>query len=228
MSARRVAKEQPGITRHGMRTLEELLLKLGLGDLDLDSFVDLLLVALLVVGIVLDGSGEKRVNEGGLAQPGLASNLNNRESDNAVTNAGVRDKDADHDGEGGTLLGHNLVPLVGQIGNANRRGALSSCGSHLLLRTSARGDRRGAMVLLRVRIKNLQLRRQRAQLMAQLPHEQGGGGCGDGLSDGEGRREVRTVGGCRLQVVTQRGTGTGSSLLQGLWQSNFQTIALAT
>jgi hypothetical protein len=60
-----------------IRTLEELLLQLSLGDLDLDRLVDLLLVPALVVGIVLDGGGEERVDEGGLAQPGLASNLAN-------------------------------------------------------------------------------------------------------------------------------------------------------
>ena len=58
-----------------MRTLEELLLQLGLGDLDLDRLVDLLLVAALVVGVVLDGGREQRVDEGRLAQPGLARNL---------------------------------------------------------------------------------------------------------------------------------------------------------
>lgn len=56
-------------------TLEKLLLELGLGDLDFDSLVDLLLVAALVVGIVLDGGGEEGVDEGRLAQAGLASNL---------------------------------------------------------------------------------------------------------------------------------------------------------
>lgn len=56
-------------------TLEELLLQLGLGDLNLDRLVDLLLVSSLVVGIVLDGGGEKRVDEGGLSQPGFTSNL---------------------------------------------------------------------------------------------------------------------------------------------------------
>jgi len=55
--------------------LEELLLQLSLGDLDLDCLVDLLLVPALVVGVVLDGGGEERVDECGLAQPGLASNL---------------------------------------------------------------------------------------------------------------------------------------------------------
>lgn len=57
------------------RTFEELLLQLGLGDLDLDRLVDLLLMPALVVGIVLDGGGEQRVDEGRLAQPGLASDL---------------------------------------------------------------------------------------------------------------------------------------------------------
>jgi hypothetical protein len=48
-------------------TLEELLLELGLGDLNLDGLVNLLLVAALVVGIVLDGGREKSVDECSLA-----------------------------------------------------------------------------------------------------------------------------------------------------------------
>jgi hypothetical protein len=45
-------------------TLEKLLLKLGLGDLDLDGLVDLLRVTAAVVGVVLDGGGEEGVDEG--------------------------------------------------------------------------------------------------------------------------------------------------------------------
>jgi hypothetical protein len=56
-------------------TLEELLLQLGLGDLNLDRLVNLLLMAALVVGIVLDRGGEQRVDEGGLSEPRFASNL---------------------------------------------------------------------------------------------------------------------------------------------------------
>jgi hypothetical protein len=75
-------------------TLEELLLKLGLGDLDLDGLVDLLRVTAAVVGVVLDGGGEEGVDEGGLAEARLASN---------------------HDSEGGTALRNDLVTLVGQL-----------------------------------------------------------------------------------------------------------------
>lgn len=60
---------------HKRSTLEELLLELGLGDLDLDGLVNLLLVAALVVGIVLDGGGEEGVDECSLAETRLASNL---------------------------------------------------------------------------------------------------------------------------------------------------------
>ena len=56
-------------------TLEELLLQLGLGDLDLDGLVNLLLMSTLVIGIVLDGGGEEGVDEGGLSKARLASNL---------------------------------------------------------------------------------------------------------------------------------------------------------
>ena len=66
---------EPSIYASQIRTLEELLLQLGLGNLNLDGLVDLLLVPALVVGIVLDGGGEQRVNKGRLAEPGLASNL---------------------------------------------------------------------------------------------------------------------------------------------------------
>lgn len=75
-------------------TFEELLLKLGLGDLNLDSLVDLLCVATAVVGVVLDGGGEEGVDEGGLAETRLAS---------------------DHDSESGTALCDNLVALVGEL-----------------------------------------------------------------------------------------------------------------
>ena len=75
-------------------TLEELLLELGLGDLDLDGLVDLLRMTAAVVGVVLDGGGEKGVDEGGLAEARLASY---------------------HDSEGGTALRDNLVALVREL-----------------------------------------------------------------------------------------------------------------
>lgn len=72
------------------RTLEELLLELSLCDFDLDGLVDLLLVAPLMVGIVLDGRGEQRVDEGGLAEAGLASNLYiHSRRQHGVTNANL-------------------------------------------------------------------------------------------------------------------------------------------
>jgi hypothetical protein len=64
-----------GLETEYLPTLEELLLQLGLGDLDLDSLVDLLLVAALVVGIVLDSRREQGVDESRLAKSGLASDL---------------------------------------------------------------------------------------------------------------------------------------------------------
>ena len=112
-----------------LRTLEELLLQLSLGNLDLDSLVDLLLVPALVVGVVLDRGGEERVDEGGLAQPGLASNLVTGQNKRQPLTTGT----SDHNSEGGTPLRDNLVPLVGQIGNANGRRALGSGRSHLEL-----------------------------------------------------------------------------------------------
>lgn len=56
-------------------TLEELFLELCLCDLNLDRLVHLLHVAALVVGIVLDGGGEERVDEGRLSEARLAGNL---------------------------------------------------------------------------------------------------------------------------------------------------------
>ncbi len=56
-------------------TLEELLLELSLGNLNLHGLVDLLLVPPLVIGIVLDGSREQGVDERRLSQARLASNL---------------------------------------------------------------------------------------------------------------------------------------------------------
>jgi hypothetical protein len=57
------------------RTLKELLFQLGLCDLNLHRLVNLLLVSSLVIGIVLDSGGEERVDEGGLPQARLSSNL---------------------------------------------------------------------------------------------------------------------------------------------------------
>jgi hypothetical protein len=75
-------------------TLEELLLQLGLGDLDFDSLVNLLGMTATVVGVVLDGGGEEGVDEGCLSQTRLTSN---------------------HDSESGTALCNNLVALVGEL-----------------------------------------------------------------------------------------------------------------
>ena len=50
-----VLVEGDGQSNGALPTLEELLLELGLGDLNLDSLVHLLVVSSLVVGIVLDG-----------------------------------------------------------------------------------------------------------------------------------------------------------------------------
>jgi hypothetical protein len=49
-------------------TLEELLFQLRLGNFDFDSLVNLLCMPSLVVGVVLDGGGEERVDEGGLSE----------------------------------------------------------------------------------------------------------------------------------------------------------------
>ena len=56
-------------------TLEELLLELSFGNLDLNSFVHLLVVSSLVIGVVFDGSREESVDEGCLSEARLASNL---------------------------------------------------------------------------------------------------------------------------------------------------------
>jgi hypothetical protein len=56
-------------------TLEELFLQLGLCDFDFDGLVNLLVMAALVVGVVLDGGGEEGVDKGGLSKARLASNL---------------------------------------------------------------------------------------------------------------------------------------------------------
>jgi hypothetical protein len=58
-----------------MRTLEELLLELGLRDFNLDGLVNLLVMSAFVVGIVLDGSGEKGVDESSLSQARFTGNL---------------------------------------------------------------------------------------------------------------------------------------------------------
>ena len=56
-------------------TFKELLLQLCLGNLNLNSLVNLLVMAALVVGIVLDRGGEEGVDECSLSATRLASNL---------------------------------------------------------------------------------------------------------------------------------------------------------
>lgn len=56
-------------------TLEELLLKLSLCDFNLDSLINLLCMATLVVGVVLDGGRKEGVDEGGLAESRFTSYL---------------------------------------------------------------------------------------------------------------------------------------------------------
>lgn len=57
------------------RTFEKLLFQLSLGDLDLHSPVNLLLVAAFVVGVVLDGGREQGVDESRLSQSRLSRDL---------------------------------------------------------------------------------------------------------------------------------------------------------
>ena len=78
----------------GQSDLEELLLELCLGDLDLDGLIDLLGVAATVVGVVLDGGAEESVDEGGLAQAGFACH---------------------HDGKGSAAFGDDFVALIGEL-----------------------------------------------------------------------------------------------------------------
>ena len=89
-------------------TFEELLLELSLCNLNLNRLIHLFVVSALVVGIVLDGGGEERVDEGRLSQARLASNLNFL----VCRLVGGCAEDAYHDGEGSTALGDNLVPVL--------------------------------------------------------------------------------------------------------------------
>jgi hypothetical protein len=88
-------------------TLEELLLELGLGDLNLDRLVHLLVVSSLVVGIVLDGGGEERVDEGRLSETRLAGDLRELVCERFGVGGGSY-----HYGEGSAALCNNLVPVL--------------------------------------------------------------------------------------------------------------------
>ena len=68
------------------------------------------MVSSLVVGIVLDGGGEERVDEGRLAEARLAGDLV-VVGKHDVAVAVVR-LCAYHYGEGSTALGDNLVPVL--------------------------------------------------------------------------------------------------------------------
>lgn len=96
------------------RTFEELLLQLGLGDLDLDGAVDLLLVAALVVGIVFDGGREEGVDEGSLSQSRLSGNL---QTGSLVSRprSGAFQAQTHHNCESRTPLRDNLVSGYRQL-----------------------------------------------------------------------------------------------------------------
>jgi hypothetical protein len=91
-------------------TFEELLLELRLGNLNLHCLVDLLVVAALVVRVILDGGGEKGVDEGRLAESRFASNLS-MSIQPPLKSSLVR---AYHYGEGSTTLRDNLVSIERQ------------------------------------------------------------------------------------------------------------------
>lgn len=57
------------------RTFEELLLQFCFCNLNLNRLVDLLVVAALVVSVIFDGGGKKRVDECRLAEPGFTGDL---------------------------------------------------------------------------------------------------------------------------------------------------------
>lgn len=63
------------VARICVYTLEELLFQFGLGNLNFNGLVDLLCVSSLVIGVVLNGCGEKSVDEGRLSKSGLTSYL---------------------------------------------------------------------------------------------------------------------------------------------------------
>ena len=89
------------------RTFEELLLKLGFGDLDLHSLVDLFGMTPPVVGVVLDRGREQRVDKGRLSKARFASDLW-RSAPISPTVDGV---EAYHDRESGPPLRDDLVPM---------------------------------------------------------------------------------------------------------------------
>lgn len=75
-------------------TLKELLLELGLRNLNLHRLVNLLGVSAAVVGVVLDGRAEQGVDEGRLAKSRLA---------------------CDHYRKGCAAFGDDLVALVREL-----------------------------------------------------------------------------------------------------------------
>lgn len=90
----------------------------------------------LVIGVVLNGCREQGVDEGRLSQAGLTSDLaikyNVRHLDRATAvRMLVCSRSTYHDGESSTALGDNLVPLVGQVGNAHGASGFGDLRSHI-------------------------------------------------------------------------------------------------
>jgi len=96
----------------GRRTLEEFFLELSLCNFNLDRLVNLLVVAALVVGIVLDGGGEEGVDESRLSKARFAGNLK------PMSLVVYKDEclvGAYHDGEGSSTFRDDLVSVQGQV-----------------------------------------------------------------------------------------------------------------
>lgn len=115
-------------------TFEEFLFQLSFSDLDLYSLIHLLGMSTLVIRVGLDGCREESVDESRLSEARLASNLQEKTVNSLLTRLGVFNSvDMYHDGESRSTLCDNLVSLIWQIGNANRRRTLNSWGHYSAL-----------------------------------------------------------------------------------------------
>lgn len=90
-------------------TFEELLLKLGLGNLYLDCLIYLFCMTASVICVVLDSRGKQGINESGFAQSRLARNLGIEISTVAI----IRERQiSHHDREGCSSLGDDLMSTM--------------------------------------------------------------------------------------------------------------------
>lgn len=130
MTVNRTERSQNGIfLKMSMNTFEKLLFQFCLGNLNLNSLVNLLRVPSFMVGVIFDCGRKKGVDECSLAQPRFSCYLHSM----SVNWRSTRMNSQYHNGKSSTTLCDNLMPLIGKVCNADWRCGLNCWWCHFVI-----------------------------------------------------------------------------------------------